>query len=122
MIALRVDPDAADPPFEQVRRQVATAVADGTLAPGHPLPTVRGLAADLGLAVNTVARAYRELEADGVVETQGRRGTFVRSRAVEDDDDRAALAEATGAFVDAARRAGLSRDEAQRLVEQRWPR
>ena len=54
-------------------------MAQGDLAPGTRLPTVRQLAADLGLAANTVARAYRELEADGVIATYGRKGTFVRS-------------------------------------------
>ena len=118
MIALEIVPAAAEPPFEQLRRQVAAAAAAGTLAPGHRLPTVRQLAADLGLAANTVARAYRELEADGVIETHGRRGTFVASRAAADADTTAAA----DALVDAARRAGMSRDEVQRLVEARWAR
>lgn len=118
MITLAVDPGAAEPPFEQVRRQVATGAADGVLPPGHKLPTVRQLAADLGLAVNTVARAYRELEADGVIETHGRRGTFVASRHPADADVTAAAL----AYVTAARRLGLSRDEALRLVEQQWAR
>ena len=71
------DPAAAEPPFEQLRSQVARRAAAGDLAPGTRLPTVRALATELGLAANTVARAYRELEADGVVVTEGRRGTFV---------------------------------------------
>ncbi|MGJ9411458.1 GntR family transcriptional regulator [Aeromicrobium sp. CF4.19] len=116
--AVAVDPTATEPPFEQIRRQVATAANDGTLAPGHKLPTVRQLAADLGLAVNTVARAYRELEADGVIETHGRRGTFLASRLLADAD---ATTAAEG-YVATARRIGLSRDEAVRLVEQEWSR
>lgn len=74
---LHVDPDSHVPPFEQVRQQIDQAVADGGLTPGDRLPTVRRLAADLGLAVNTVARAYRELEQGGVLVTRGRHGTFV---------------------------------------------
>ncbi|ALX03895.1 GntR family transcriptional regulator [Aeromicrobium erythreum] len=116
MIALEIDPDATEPPFEQVRRQVAAAAADGSLPPGHRLPTVRALAADLGLAVNTVARAYRELEADGVVETQGRRGTFVTAPVALDGATRAAVEQ----VVADARRAGLSRDQVVRLVEEVW--
>lgn len=67
----------ATAPFEQLRVQVRDAVASGALAAGVRLPTVRALAAALGLAVNTVARAYRELEADGLIETRGRLGSFV---------------------------------------------
>lgn len=118
MIVLAVDPAGPEAPFEQVRRQVATAAADGTLGPGRKLPTVRQLAADLGLAVNTVARAYRELEADGVIETHGRRGTFIASSRLADADATAAAA----TYVDLARRLGLGRDEAVRLVEHQWPR
>ncbi len=65
------------PPFEQLRRQVIEAVRSGALGPGSKLPTVRGLADELGLAVNTVARAYRELEGDEVIETRGRLGSFI---------------------------------------------
>lgn len=118
MIDLVVDPASPDAPFEQVRQQVAAAVADGSLPAGRQLPTVRRLAADLGLAVNTVARAYRELEADGVVETRGRRGTFVTGGAAADDDTR----EAAATYAARARRAGLSREQALRLVEDAWGR
>lgn len=118
MIALVVDPGTAEPPFEQVRRQVAAGAADGSLPPGHKLPTVRQLAADLGLAVNTVARAYRELEADGVIETHGRRGTFVAAVVAVDEDTRVSAAR----YVADARRAGLSRDQALRLVDDAWGR
>jgi DNA-binding transcriptional regulator YhcF (GntR family) len=118
MSNLSVDPSSDVAPFEQVRAQIAGQVAAGRLAAGQKLPTVRALAADLGLAVNTVARAYRELEADGIINTEGRRGTFVHSRAVEavSSDVR----EAAGAYATTARRAGLTRAEATRLVEQAW--
>ena len=74
---LNIDPQLATPPFEQVRRQILDAVRAGRLEPGTRLPTVRGLADDVGLATNTVARAYRELERDGVIETHGRSGSFI---------------------------------------------
>jgi DNA-binding transcriptional regulator YhcF (GntR family) len=118
MISLVVDATTPEPPFEQVRRQVAAGAADGSLPAGHKLPTVRQLAADLGLAVNTVARAYRELEADGVIETHGRRGTFVAAAVAADDDTR----DAAATYAERARRAGLSRDQALRLVEDAWGR
>jgi DNA-binding transcriptional regulator YhcF (GntR family) len=116
MSLVTVDPTSAEPPYEQVRRQVAEGAADGTLAAGHRLPTVRQLATDLGIAANTVAKAYRALETDGVVETQGRRGTFVAARRLDD----AEAADAAQAYVRAARRRGLSVDEAVRLVHQHW--
>lgn len=77
---ISVDPASAVPPYEQIRSQYARLIADGSLAAGAKLPTVRQLAADLGLAVNTVARAYRELEAGGAIETRGRAGTVVSAQ------------------------------------------
>lgn len=74
---LRVDLGSAVPPFEQIRAQVTELITTGALVPGTRLPTVRALAADLGIAVGTVARAYRELEAAGLVESRRRHGTTV---------------------------------------------
>lgn len=112
-----LDDASAVPPFEQLRTQVARRVADGSLPAGTRLPTVRALAAQLGVATNTVARAYRELEADGVVLTQGRRGTFVRPGVAAGSSD--ALAAATE-YVATCRRLGLTGPEAVRLVEEHW--
>lgn len=72
-----IDPASPTPPFEQLRSQLVAAVSSGEMPPGERLPTVRRLAEDLGLAPGTVARAYRELEAAGIVETRGRHGSFV---------------------------------------------
>lgn len=72
-----IDAGLAEPPFEQLKRQAADQIRRGRLRPGDRLPTVRRLADDLGLAPNTVARAYRELEAEGLVVGRGRAGTFV---------------------------------------------
>lgn len=77
MTLLTLDPSSSVPPFEQIRTQVADAVRRGSLQPSVRLPTVRKLAADLGLAANTVAKAYRQLELAGLIETRGRNGTFV---------------------------------------------
>ena len=115
---ITIDTGSPVPPFEQLRAQVAGQVTAGDLPAGTKLATVRQMAADLGLAANTVARAYRELEADGVIVTQGRRGTFVSSATL----DRAAGASTslTEDYVAAARRAGLTCAEAVRLVERAW--
>lgn len=76
-LAIRIDPSSAVPPFEQLRTRIVDDVARGALPAGTRLPTVRRLAEQLGIAPGTVARAYRELEAAGVIETRGRNGTFV---------------------------------------------
>lgn len=76
---LEIDPRSPVPPYEQIRDQVATMAATGVLPEGARMPPIRQLAADLGLANGTVARAYRELERDGVLEPNGRHGSFVRA-------------------------------------------
>jgi len=123
---LRIDTDSTTPPFEQVRTHIAAAIASGRLSAGTKLPTVRQLATDLGLAATTVARAYRELEADAVIATHGRRGTFVRSEVVDDPTLQPGVADtAKGAatdYVRALRRLGLNSQEAVRLVEKAWNR
>ncbi len=117
MDVLPLDPSAPEPPFEQLRTQIASRAASGDLSPGTRLPTVRALAAELHLAVNTVARTYRELEADGVVVTEGRRGTFVAAATAPAD-----AVEAADEYAATARRLGLSLTEAARLLAQRWSR
>jgi DNA-binding transcriptional regulator YhcF (GntR family) len=74
---IEVDTDSAVPAYEQIRVQIETMVGSGLLPPGTALPPIRQLAADLGLAANTVARAYRELENAGVVIGRVRHGTVV---------------------------------------------
>lgn len=74
---IEVDPTSELPPYEQLRVQVTAMVLTGELPVGERLPSIRQLAGDLGLATGTVARAYRELEADGVVRSRGARGTTV---------------------------------------------
>ena len=108
-----VDLEAAEPPFEQVRAQLAGLITTGRLLPGDRLPTVRALAADLGLAANTVARAFKELEAAGLVETRRRAGTVVASG--EHTADVAVMALAAK-FAAAARDAGLDDAAAIDLV------
>lgn len=115
---LRIDPASADPPFAQLRTQITELVASGGLAPGDRLPTVRRLAGDLDIAPNTVARAYRELEADGVLEGRGRAGTFVRA-GVTDGKATSAGASARAAaerYADLSRSLGLAPEEALAVV------
>src|ERR1700712_2525730 len=108
-----VDHDSPVPPYEQVREQVRAQVESGELAPGTRLPTVRGLAGDLGLAANTVARAYRELEALGLIETRGRAGSVVSGDGVEQ-----AARQAAREYAEKVRALGLGHEEAVRLLRQ----
>jgi DNA-binding transcriptional regulator YhcF (GntR family) len=114
---LEIDASAADPPYEQIRAQIARQVDSGALPPGTRLPSVRALAETLGVASNTVARAYRELEHAGVVTTRGRNGTVVN----DDGSDRAAK-EAARAYADAMRVLGVRQDEALELVRRAFDR
>lgn len=110
---ISIDADSPVPPFEQVRTTLAQQMADRTLPVGTRLPTVRALAAELGIAVNTVARAYRELEAAGLVETRGRAGTFVSAAG----DQRLSLAQdAASTYAESVRALGIGRAEALEIV------
>jgi DNA-binding transcriptional regulator YhcF (GntR family) len=109
-----IDTGSPVPPFEQLRAQFARQIQDHTLAVGSRLPTIRHLAADLGLAVNTVGRAYRELEEAGLIETRGRAGSFV-SAAGEAGRERARRAAAEYAAVIAS--VGIDANEAIRIVQ-----
>ncbi|MBW5423842.1 GntR family transcriptional regulator [Streptomyces sp. BG9H] len=114
-VTLKIDIDegAGDAPYEQVRAQIAGQARSGALPVGYKLPTVRGLAQTLGLAANTVAKAYRALEADGVIETRGRNGTFVAAAG-----DAAAKEASTAAqsYAERVRRLGLSEEDALAAV------
>ncbi|MGH3098450.1 MAG: GntR family transcriptional regulator [Streptosporangiales bacterium] len=118
---IEVDARSATPPYEQVRAQVTEHVAQGRLTAGSRLPTVRQLAKDLDLAVNTVARAYRELESTGVVVSRGRHGTFVADMDGAATPAHTHAAVAAKRFIDAVRDAGLTRAETMHLVERMWP-
>ena len=104
---------AATPPYEQVRSQLAGHIRAGALRPGDKLPVVRALAADLGVATNTIARAYRELEAGGLVTTRRRVGTIVQAVPVPAGPE---LQRQAVLFVRAARAAGLADEEVVDLV------
>ena len=109
---LVVDPASPTPPFEQLRSQIVELVHDGKLPAGERLPTVRRLAGDLGIAPNTVARAYRELEQAGVIETRGRHGTYVAHR----DQTTAHAADAAAIYAHRIRELGIPPAEGLRLA------
>jgi DNA-binding transcriptional regulator YhcF (GntR family) len=108
-----IDHTSAVPPYEQVRLRIADLAAAGALPAGARLPPVRKLADDLGLAANTVARAYRELEQAGLVETRGRRGTVITARAARVP---AEAQHAAQRYADLTRALGLPAKSALDLV------
>ena len=110
---IHIDADSAIPPFEQVRLRVAELAATGALAAGAKLPPVRTLATELGLAANTVARAYRELEQAGLVETRGRAGTVITARAARTP---VAAQRAAQRYAEATRALGVPAETALELV------
>lgn len=113
LTGVQLDPNARTPLFDQLRTQIIDGIRGGRLVGGARMPTVRELAARLGLAVNTVARTYRELETAGLIETRGRGGTFVCG--VDPAD--ATMVAAARSYVETARSLGLGSAEAVRYVE-----
>ena len=113
---LSITPGGA-PPAEQVYGQLRGLIATGGLTGGERLPSVRQLAGDLGLAPGTVAKAYRQLEADGLIVTRIGSGTTV-SHAAESTPPH--VASAARRFVDAARREGLSAADAEQILRAIW--
>jgi GntR family transcriptional regulator len=105
--------------YERLRRQLATAIEFGLLAPASRLPTVRQLAADLGIAAGTVMRAYAELEGGGLVVTRRGGGTSVSAspRTLPDVERQRRLAELATALVAQARSLGAADDEIRRAVD-----
>jgi GntR family transcriptional regulator len=100
-----VDPHGGAPLYAQLTEQIKRAIAVGALAAGERLPTVKGLAHELKLNANTVARVYRDLERDGIIDTAPGRGSFVRENGAVGETRRAATDVATRAVDDAVREA-----------------
>lgn len=112
-VRVTIDPGSATPPYEQLRGQLAQQINDAVLAAGTRLPTVRALAAELGLAANTVARTYRELEEAGLLETRGRAGTFVSAAGSK---SRKRAQQAAEKYAATVHQLGLGSDEALHIV------
>ena len=105
--------DDPNPPFVQLIDQIRQAVSSGQLAPGEPLPSIRQLASDLELNNKTVAKAYRLLERDSVIQSRGYRGTFVHpdGRANSAVDLNAWVTEQLQGMVATLRKAGVTDPE-----------
>ncbi len=115
---IEVDPKAPSPPSEQIADQVRYAVASGRLRTGERLPSVRGLAESALVNPNTVAKAYRDLEREGTVETRPGSGVFVAARAAARCEALrdAKIGERVGRAVAEALAAGLAAEEIEGIV------
>ncbi len=110
---LGLDATSGVPFYRQIILQIEMAIADGRLQTGNQLPTVRGLAVDLQINPNTVARAYNELEIRGIVNTQQGTGTFISDKKIEltDVEREQVLGRLTQSFLASASSYGFAVDE-----------
>ena len=115
---ISVDPKSATPLYIQIKQQVRMAVATGALRPGDRVPTVRDLATDLRINFNTVARAYREMQSEGLLNSTRGSGTFVSDDAAEvgQDEARRVVQRMIGDAVRTARNAGVSDTEFMDMI------
>jgi GntR family transcriptional regulator len=115
-----VDPHGGAPLYQQLAEQIKRAIAVGALSPGERLPTVKGLALDLKLNANTVARVYRDLEREGVIATAPGRGSFVSQNGALGEARRVALDVATRGVDEAVRQArslGITHAEIRSIAD-----
>jgi DNA-binding transcriptional regulator YhcF (GntR family) len=117
-LIVEVDTTSPVPAYEQLRGQLERMILAGVLGPGTQLPPIRQLAADLGLAPNTVARAYRELETRGLVVGRVRHGTVVAARppTLSSAETRRRLVDAARAYAATARQLGVDPGQAEAVV------
>ncbi len=119
-VIVTIDPDSPLPPYEQLRIAIRRLVATGEFPVGSRLPTVRQLAADLGVAPGTVGRAFRELEREGIIESRGRHGTHIKSapRPPEAAERKRRIRDAAHAYVAVAAELALDPETAIAMVRQ----
>lgn len=116
---IRVDKSGRVPIHDQIKDQIIGLIHAGKLKPGDQLPTMRALSIHLGVNLNTVAHAYRELDTEGIISTRRGEGTFVASAAVGDDPQRrrqTKLHALVKALFDEADRLGYTLDEVAQVA------
>lgn len=108
------------PVYLQIKEQLERRIASGALGPGQALPSVRAMAEQLAINPNTVVRAYRELEAEGLVETRHGEGTFVAAGVQPAGPANRLLLDHAKRYARAARELGAQLDQAKDALEGAW--
>ena len=117
MISFRVDGRSGVPPYLQLVQQVRQALRMGLLEAGDQLPTVREVVAEVAVNPNTVLKAYRDLEREGLVEARAGQGTFVLQRpAGPPPATHSRLGRSLARWVSEARKAGLDDESMESLL------
>ncbi len=122
MITVEIDAASAVPVYEQLRAQLVAMIATGTLPAGMPLPPIRQLANDLGIAPGTVVHTYDALEREGLIHRRHGRGTFVKeirsSSATQDAERQQLLHTLAQTFARGSRQIGVSTEAALHAVQE----
>lgn len=118
---LHIDPSSGAPIYRQIVDQVRQAVASGVLRAGDRLPSVRDMAVELAVNPNTIAKAYQELERDGVIVTPRGKGSFVadREHGLDEAERLRQFGESLDRMVVEAYRLQIGADQAVRLLKQK---
>ncbi len=121
-LPISIDKRSGVPIYLQLAERIRLLVREGRLRPGNPLPTVRALAVDLGINANTVARVYRELQAEGVLRLERGLGTTVADTSLPQVPraDFRQIEKKVAELIRLARQAGLRASELSQLIESRW--
>ncbi len=120
MIDFKLDPKSGVPFYRQIIDQIRYGIATGKLSLGEQLPTVRSLAVDLKVNLNTVSKAYKELEIQNVLESQQGTGTFIGTAKIDipEKEREQKLASITGEFMSIASSYGFSVDDLIRALKE----
>ena len=117
-----IDPRSKAPIYEQLKEQLRWQITMGYLAPGEALPSVRSLSSELGINPNTIQKAYREMEQEGLINSQPGRGSFVTSAIGEQQQkQREAQLAVLEKELRKAKEMGISRKEVWELAEELYP-
>lgn len=117
MAAFQIDPLSRIPLYEQLKKQVLKLGALGLLDPDEPMPSVRQMAADLGINPNTVQKAYRELEREELIFTVPGKGSFLASTETHVEKVKSEISNQLKELMFSAKEAGFSDEDFQQLFE-----
>jgi len=117
-----IDPRSKAPIYEQLKEQLRWQITMGFLAPGEALPSVRSLSSELGINPNTIQKAYREMEQEGLIDSRPGRGSFVTSAI---DEQRRKQQQTQLSILEReirrAKEMGISRNQLQYLADHLYP-